>query len=191
MPSPIDSPDGIWWNHPIGGTEKAWLGATVVTAVILFGWMVGWSHLGEQNPTGHTYRLSPDQYRAEVTAYKEAATKTDEGLRPAGHDVYLGALQWGWDGLPVVLEAGTTYQVHLGSYDVQHGFSVRDQDHLIRQFNLQVLPGYEWVVPMTFEKPGTYRVVCNEFCGMGHRVMQNKFVVVEEDANESNPRASR
>jgi len=103
------------------------------------------------------------------------------GLRPEGQDVYIGAFQWQWDGLPVVLEAGKQYRVHLGAYDVQHGFSLRDQEDLIRQFNLQVLPGYEWVVPMTFDEPGTYRLICNEFCGLGHRVMQNKLIVVEGD----------
>lgn len=183
MSSPLQSPEGHWWNQPVADPEKAWLGASVVTAVILFGWMVGWTHLGNQNPTGHTYQISPENYRKKVTAYVEKATKTERGLRPPGEDVYVGAFQWGWDGFPVVLDAGTTYQVHLGSYDVQHGFSVRDQDDLIQQFNLQMLPGYEWVVPMTFEEPGTYRVVCNEFCGLGHRVMQNKFVVVEGDSS--------
>jgi len=181
--SPIESPDPLWWNEPVAATEKAWLGASLVTAFILFGWMVGWSHLGDQNPTGKTYRIGTDAYRQKVSAYVEKATETERGLRPPGDDVYVGAFQWGWEGFPVLLEAGTEYRVHLGSYDVQHGFSVREQDDLIRQFNLQILPGYEWVVPMTFEEPGTYRVICNEFCGEGHRVMQAKFIVVEDESS--------
>lgn len=79
--------------------------------------------------------------------------------------------------------SGQEYQVPLGSYDVQHGFSVRDQEDLIRQFNLQILPGYERVIPMTFGEPGTYRLICNEFCGLGHRVIQNKIIVVEGDSS--------
>lgn len=181
MSSPIQSPEGHWWNHPVAGTEKAWLGASLLFAVILFGWMVGWSHLGNQNPIGRTYRIEAEAYQDKVEAFTEEARTTDQGLHPAGTDVYIGAFQWGWEGLPVVLQAGVEYDVHLGSYDVQHGFSVRDEEKKIRQFNLQVLPGYEWVVPMTFDKPGTYRLICNEFCGLGHRVMQDKFVVVDGD----------
>lgn len=181
MSSPIRSPDGNWWDNPLASTEKKWLGASIITAVILFGWMFGWMHVGDQNPTGRTYRTSTDQFRKQVAAYKEKATRTEQGLRPAGRDVYIAGLQFGFDGLPVVLEAGREYLVHLGSYDVQHGFSVRDQNDLLQQFNLQMLPGYVWVVPMTFDDPGTYRVVCNEFCGLGHSGMQGKFVVVEGD----------
>ena len=183
MASPIEPPTGYWWNHPVANTEKTWLWICLLTALILFGWMVGWSHLGEQNPTGHTYRVSAEAYRQKVSSFTDQAVDTEQGLRPAGTDVYVAAYQWGWDGLPVVLEAGKEYQVHLGSYDVQHGFSVRDQEDLIRQFNLQILPGYEWVIPMTFDEPGTYRLICNEFCGLGHRVMQNKIIVVEGDSS--------
>jgi len=43
-----------------------------------------------------------------------------------------------------------------------------------------VFPGSEWVIPMTFDEPGTYHVVCNEFCGQGHRTMHGRFTVVVE-----------
>jgi hypothetical protein len=54
MSSPIRSPEGNWWDHPVAPVERKWLGASLVTAVILFGWMLGWSHVGEQNPTGRS-----------------------------------------------------------------------------------------------------------------------------------------
>ncbi|NIS35933.1 MAG: cytochrome C oxidase subunit II, partial [Actinobacteria bacterium] len=44
--------------------------------------------------------------------------------------------------------------------------------------SLQVLPGYEWIIDMQFDEPGTYHVVCNEFCGEGHRTMHGAFEVV-------------
>ncbi|MDY6779558.1 MAG: cytochrome C oxidase subunit II, partial [Halobacteria archaeon] len=84
------------------------------------------------------------------------------------------------DGLPAVLEQGKEYKFHIGSYDVQHGFSVRKEDTLSKQMSLQILPGYEWVVPMKFDETGTYQVICNEFCGVGHRTMHSKFHVQEE-----------
>jgi len=30
---------------------------------------------------------------------------------------------------------------------------------------------------MTFDEPGIYHVVCNEFCGVGHRTMHGTFEV--------------
>jgi cytochrome c oxidase subunit 2 len=175
--SPIRSPEGVWWWHPLRGQEKAWLGIVGITMVILFGWMIGWMYAGDQNPTGPTYRTSTPDYRAKMSAYKESSTPTDRGIRPAGEDVFIAGFQWGWDGLPVVLEAGKRYQFHLYAYDVQHGFSVRPETDLWKQINLQLVPGYEWVVPFEFDEPGVYHVICNEFCGVGHRVMNNQFVV--------------
>jgi cytochrome c oxidase subunit 2 len=32
---------------------------------------------------------------------------------------------------------------------------------------------------MSFDEPGIYHVVCNEFCGEGHRRMHGTFEVVE------------
>ena len=177
MSSPLKSPEGVWWNTPVSPQEKRWLGIAFVTAMILFGWMVGWRLLGAQNPTGPTTRVTPEDYRAELQSYRERGRQTDDGLVPAGSDVYIAGQQWGWDGLPVVLQSGTEYRFHLSSYDVQHGFGLHREARLIEQFNLQVLPGYEWVVPMKFEHPGVYDVDCNEFCGVGHRIMHGQIIV--------------
>lgn len=179
MRSPLDSPEGDWWSEKVNRRETIWLGITGGWAAVLFGWMAGWTQLGDQNPTGPTRRVSPEQFREKVAAYKEEAEETDDGLVPPGEDVFVGAMRYNWDGLPAVLEAGETYKFHIGSYDVQHGFSVRKGDTLSKQLSLQVLPEYEWVVEMSFDEPGTYHVVCNEFCGVGHRTMHGEFTVRE------------
>ncbi len=181
MGSPLESPEGDWWNEEVNRRETIWLGITGTWAAILFGWMLGWTQIGDQNQTGPTFQIGADAYQEKVGEYKSAAgSRTvagEEMLVPPGSDVFIGALRYAWDGLPVVLEAGETYRFHIGSYDVQHGFSVRKADTLSKQMTLQVLPGYEWVVEMQFDEPGTYHVVCNEFCGVGHRTMHGKFVV--------------
>ena len=171
MDSPLDSPEGNWWDEAVNRRETLWIALSAGWAVTLFGWMVGWTEFGDQNNVGQTYSITPDEFQGKVSDFKDRAEETDRGLVPAGEDVYVGALQWGWDGLPVVLEAGKTYRFHLGSYDVQHGFSVRNEENLSQQISLQILPDYEWVVEMQFDEPSTYHVVCNEFCGNGHRSM--------------------
>jgi cytochrome c oxidase subunit 2 len=178
--TPVEEPEGAWWNIEVGGYEKLWLGISIVWAIMLFGWMAGWSYMGEQNPIGKTYRISAKEYQKKLESYQERAGKTKNGfLIPPKDHVYIAAKRYAWFGLPVQLKAGKEYMVHLGSYDVQHGFSVRLEDKLSKQLSLQILPGYEWVLPMKFDKPGTYQVVCNEFCGFGHSTMHTKFKVVE------------
>lgn len=180
MTSPLEPRDDNWWDVDLNRREAIWLGLGATWSVILFGWMAAWTRIGEQNPTGETIRVGPEEFQDKVQSFKEDAGRTDDGaFVPAGNDVYIGALRYAWDGLPAVLEAGTEYDFHLGSYDVQHGLSIRQEDALSKQMSLQVLPGYEWIVPMTFEEPGTYHVVCNEFCGVGHRTMHGRFRVEE------------
>ena len=180
MNSPLDPPEDGWWNETVNRRETIWIGLSGIWATTLFGWMIGWTRFGDQNQVGETTRLSTDRYQEKVASYKEEATGTDRGIVPPGTDVYVGAMRYNWDGLPAVLEAGTEYTFHLGSYDVQHGFSVRKADTLSKQLSLQVLPGYEWEVPMRFDETGTYHVVCNEFCGNGHRTMHGRFEVVSD-----------
>lgn len=179
MASPLEAPQGNWWDRAIGGYEKVWLWICLFWALLLFAWMVGWAMVGAQNPIGKTYKVKPEAFQSKVRSYMKEAEKTDRGFIPPGDDVYIAGMRYAWMGLPVVLEAGKQYDVHLGSIDVQHGFSVRKEDVLSKQMSLQVLPGYEWVVPMEFEEPGTYHVICNEFCGYGHRTMHASFRVVE------------
>jgi cytochrome c oxidase subunit 2 len=71
------------------------------------------------------------------------------------------------------LKAGERYVLHVASLDYLHGFSIT-RPHV---WNLQLYPGYEWVIPFVPREPGTYHMACNEFCGVGHEMMLGKIVV--------------
>ena len=64
------------------------------------------------------------------------------------------------------LEKGKTYKLHLTSMDYNHGFSLQPAN-----INIQIVPGFEHVVTVTPNQSGTYSVVCNEYCGIGHHKM--------------------
>lgn len=186
--SPLDPPEGNWWNREVNRRETLWLGISGAWALSLFGWMLGWTQAGDQNQIGPTYEVDAERYQQKVQAYKERAGRLtidgEEFLVPPDTDVYIGAFQWAWDGLPAVLRPGETYKFHLGSYDVNHGFGVRPEGNLSKQISLQIVPGYEWVLEMSFDETGPYHVVCNSFCGVGHRSMHGRFLVADYDESD-------
>jgi cytochrome c oxidase subunit 2 len=74
------------------------------------------------------------------------------------------------------LEAGVPVSFHLTSADVNHGFAVfNEQNEFL--FQAQVMPGKTQDYVYTFKKPGRYRVVCFEYCGVGHDQMAGEFTV--------------
>lgn len=160
--------------------ETIWLGIAGAWSLFLFSWMSGWTRAGDQNPIGDTYEVPTGEFRERVQAFEDAAEETDRGLIPAEDEVYIGGYRYGWDGLPVVLETGREYEFHMSAYDVQHAVSMRPEHTLSKQINLDILPGYEWVMPMEFDEPGEYHVICSEFCGNGHEGMHGTFYVEGE-----------
>jgi len=70
------------------------------------------------------------------------------------------------------LENGKSYRLHLSALDYQHGFSLQPSN-----INLQVVPGYEMVITVTPNQAGSYSIVCNEYCGIGHHKMVSRLYV--------------
>ena len=144
----------------------------------MFAMMVGWHVWGKQNLSTETYRTTPDQFMPKVQAMVDkytVRTETDEKIPvvapPPGSDVYLLARLWAF--YPILeLENGKTYRLHLTSMDYNHGFSLQPAN-----INIQIVPGFEHVVTVTPNQAGTYSVVCNEYCGIGHHRMVGRIIV--------------
>ena len=73
-----------------------------------------------------------------------------------------------------MLEADVVFE--LTSADVNHGFGVYDADGVLL-FQVQVIPGDVQEIVHTFERPGTYEILCLEYCGAAHHLMRNTFEV--------------
>jgi cytochrome c oxidase subunit 2 len=92
---------------------------------------------------------------------------------PPGSDVYLMGTMWSWT--PILkLEKGAEYTLHISARDVNHGFGL-----LPLNVNLQVVPGYDYGIRVTPTESGDFRIVCNEFCGIGHHLMVGKVIVTD------------
>ena len=168
----------LWYKHPIDRVEGTWIVLSLIWCLIMFFMMVGWHVWGKQNLSTETYRTTPDQFMPKVQAMVDkytVRTETDEKIPvvapPPGSDVYLLARLWAF--YPILeLENGKTYRLHLTSMDYNHGFSLQPAN-----INIQIVPGFEHVVTVTPNQAGTYSVVCNEYCGIGHHRMVGRIIV--------------
>ncbi|MEZ5314203.1 MAG: cytochrome C oxidase subunit II [Thermoanaerobaculia bacterium] len=173
--SGIVAPGGIWWR-PAGRQERIWIAIAFGWCLVLFAMMPFWHIKGGQNPAGIRSRVKPEAFMERTLRFVEEY-RVDEtnGIPvvapPAGADVYLLAQMWSW--YPALrLQEGVTYTLHLSALDVNHGFSLYPAN-----LNLQVIPGYDYGLKITPNRPGEYRIVCNEFCGIGHHNMLGSIVV--------------
>lgn len=90
--------------------------------------------------------------------------------------VDVEAIQFGWDISETEFEVGKPIEFHVTSADVNHGFGIYAEDRkLVAQ--TQAMPGYTNKVFITFDKPGTYEVLCLEYCGLAHHLMVGEIVV--------------
>jgi cytochrome c oxidase subunit 2 len=85
--------------------------------------------------------------------------------------------QWAWTVRPDTVPVGKPVEIRVTGADVNHGFGLYDPDNrLVTQ--TQAMPGFTNVIRHTFAAPGTYRVLCLEYCGLGHHTMFSQIVAV-------------
>jgi cytochrome c oxidase subunit 2 len=104
-----------------------------------------------------------------------------------GQTVNVDAFQFGWTLSPDRVTTGEQVTFVIRSKDVQHGFGLYDGTELLKQVNVQGIrpddAGDELSRPQamtfTFDEPGTYDILCLEFCGVGHHLMTGELEVVE------------
>jgi cytochrome c oxidase subunit 2 len=170
----------LWWKQPLDRVEGLWILIAFAWCLVMFFMMPWWHVYGQQNLANEAYRTTPEAFQKkaeDMVAKHKVREETDLKIPvvhpPAGADVYLIARLWSW--WPMLeLEAGKTYRLHLMSMDWLHGFSLQPEN-----INIQVHPGYEHVLTVTPTAPGTYSIVCNEYCGINHHTMVSRLYVVK------------
>jgi cytochrome c oxidase subunit II len=171
----IHSPTKDWFRAPTGG-ERLWIGIALIWCLIMSIAMPYWHFKGKQNSTGESYSVTPMAFLERTERFVEAYRVGEEhGLPvvepPPGSDAYLVAQMWRW--YPILkLRQGQTYRLHISSLDLQHGLGIVPMN-----MNFHVVPGYDHVITVTPTTTGTFTIVCNEFCGIGHHLMTGKIIV--------------
>lgn len=101
--------------------------------------------------------------------YASDATPAAVVINASGH-------QWAWEMTPTTVTVGQRVEIRVTGSDVNHGFGLYDpSNRLIAQ--TQAMPGYTNVIRHTFTTAGTYRVLCLEYCGLGHHTMSTQLAV--------------
>lgn len=86
------------------------------------------------------------------------------------------ARQYSFSNLPEVIPLDTPVVFEVTATDVNHGFAIYSpDDELIGQ--VQAMPLYTNELQVTFTRPGTYTVLCLEYCGISHHTMRSSFEV--------------
>lgn len=84
--------------------------------------------------------------------------------------------QWYWELSSQEVKAGTPVVFHVTTADVNHGLGIYGPDmRLVGQ--TQAMPGYTNSLEMRFDQPGTYQLMCLEYCGLAHHQMISEFTV--------------
>jgi cytochrome c oxidase subunit 2 len=181
----LDSPKGNWWK-PAHKSERTWVAIAFGWCMVLFAMMPLWQVKGGQNPSGIRRKVEPAAFYARTQEFiKQYQIGDDRGMPivapPPGSDIYLTAMSFQWT--PILqLEQGKEYILHLSSLDVNHGFSLYPIN-----VNFQVVPGYDYGLRVTPTAAGDFRIICNEFCGIGHHTMVGRVIVVDSTGNVPSP----
>lgn len=146
-----------YWMWAAIGMLALFLGAIVVTAVA-----------GSAHPPSHVETVDPDTLRVAGEFAAPGVTIGADGRVT----VVMRAEFYIFRPEVIRVPAGRPVTFRITSPDVLHGFQIVGTN-----VNLTVAPGYVSEVTTTFTQPGEYLVVCNEYCGLAHHLMQGKVIV--------------
>ncbi len=120
------------------------------------------------------------EFQTKVTAFIEGHELPD-GTVEADHDepVYIMASQYTFTPNKIRMKTGEHYDLQMLSIDVVHAFSVQMGD---TSYNAIVMPMMVTALEIAPAEPGTYLVICNEYCGIGHDYMY--FTIIVEEGGE-------
>jgi cytochrome c oxidase subunit 2 len=102
----------------------------------------------------------------------------EPGLRHMGGNQYTAhiiAQMWIYNPNEIRVPVGSEVTFIMTSKDITHGIIIEEHD-----VNLMLLPGQVTRTTATFERPGTFEMVCHEYCGPGHHSMIGQVIVEEQ-----------
>ncbi len=92
----------------------------------------------------------------------------------------VNAIQFGFEMSEYQAKVGQPIEFNVTSSDVNHGFGIYDENMVVIT-QTQAMPGYTNKLYYTFTKPGKYKILCLEYCGLAHHFMIADFEVLPDN----------
>lgn len=157
-------------HEAIARWERRWLAVAGVLLVV-FVVFIAYSLALEGRHIAHaTERGTPEELVQREPFARPGVVETE----PGRYQVGVRAQAFSFTPADVRIPAGAETTFYLTSQDVLHGFQVQNTS-----INVELIPGDVSVFSYTFERPGRYRVTCNEYCGIGHQNMLGTITVLD------------
>ena len=149
-------------HHEIAKWERRWIafsGLMTLSFVILIAYSLATegAHIAQSAARGNPQTILQQPLFA------------DPGVRVVGPNqlqVSVVGQAFVWVPETIRVPLGAEVEFYLTARDVIHGWQVENTN-----LNVQVIPGEVSRLRTTFNTLGTYRVTCNEYCGIGHQNM--------------------
>lgn len=113
-------------------------------------------------------RTTPDKLSSHELFAKPGIT----ALGPGRFQVAVLAQAFSFSPSEIIVPVGSEIDFYMTAKDVLHGFQIENTT-----INVEAVPGEISYWKYTFNKPGEYRISCNEYCGISHQNMLGKIIV--------------
>jgi cytochrome c oxidase subunit 2 len=173
--SPVAAP-APGWARKLPKDERLFLWIVAASVTVMSAFVIGWLVLSDHNVPTDFKRTTPAAFSQQVSDFMAKYGQADGTTAkvPPGKDAYILAYRFSFLPQRLVLKAGHEYRIWLSAADTLHGFSIVGGGQNI---NLELAPNHAYGATFKPAKPGTYLVVCNEYCGLGHHGMYGRIIV--------------
>jgi len=149
-------------------SERVWLWFGVATLIVFLG-LIGFAAIADGiQPPSHSQTIDP-------TKVAQTPPFDKPGIHQTGDhavDAYMVARYPAFTPSTISIPAGTEVTFYVTSPDVVHGFYIEGTD-----VNMTIVPGWVSSSQHRFMTPGTYLLLCNEYCGVDHHFMYGSIEV--------------
>jgi cytochrome c oxidase subunit II len=149
--------------------EKIWMWAAGALIAAFLGTVLVSSIGGALEPPSHVETIDPTNVWSDPRFATPGVTESATGTT-----VVVIAMTFTFAPNEIHVPAHRRVTFRITSTDVTHGFEIVGTNG-----NTMVIPGYVSQFSVTFDRPGEYLILCNEYCGLGHHLMSAKLIVEE------------
>jgi cytochrome c oxidase subunit 2 len=148
--------------------ERVILSLTVLLLFVAIGAVGASVVFGQAHLPGPIQAVDPRLLRETPPFDRPGVTQTG----PNDYQVVMTAQTWAFNPAQVTVPVGARVTFLIASADITHGILVEGTN-----LNLTIIPGQVSQASTVFRAPGSYLLLCHEYCGVGHQAMYGRVVV--------------